>query len=72
MSVIFFCARPVLQLLLAGDGSAGFLVAFKPYEAVAVVLCREAVVLAPLGSKMRLCRLPVTPMYSVRLRLAMM
>src|ERR1035437_8131052 len=41
------CSSPALQFLLAGDGPRSLLVSFESHEAIAVVLCREAVVLFP-------------------------
>ena len=65
-------AQPSLEHLLARNGLRHLLKALKPHQAIAVISGGEAIVLRHLCSKTRLWRLPVTPMYRVRLRLAMM
>ena len=55
------CSSPALQFLLAGDCPRNILMSFEPHESIAVVLCREAVVLFPFVLKDTFEKVPVTP-----------
>jgi len=57
-----FCAGPTFELLFAGNGAAGVVIALVVDETVAVVVRGEAFEILFLCSRMRGSMRPVTPM----------